>query len=110
MAKKREKLFAEALAAAQEVNQCITELIRLGVPLTPAEQAKLERMLRRLTDEIDKVNKPKKDPGGPNPGPAELAEALDAYTDPSHPDYDAEFDRRIRTLRPDWFGGDRSSN
>mgnify|MGYP003580000454 CR=1 FL=1 len=33
----------------------------------------------------------------------ELAEALDNYTDPTHPEYDAEFDKQIRTLRPDWF-------
>jgi hypothetical protein len=55
MAKKRAKLFAEALAAAQDVNRCITELIRLGVPLTPSEQAKLERMLCLLLDEIDAI-------------------------------------------------------
>ena len=33
----------------------------------------------------------------------ELAEALEAYTDPASPQYDAEFDKKIRTLRPDWF-------
>ena len=33
----------------------------------------------------------------------ELAEALDNYTDPNHPEYDPEFDREIRRLRPDWF-------
>lgn len=36
---------------------------------------------------------------------AELAEALDAYTDPTHPEYDPEFDKKIRRLRPDWFDG-----
>lgn len=34
---------------------------------------------------------------------SELAEALEAYTDPSNPEYDPEFDREIRKLRPDWF-------
>ena len=34
---------------------------------------------------------------------SELAEALEAYTDPTHPEYDPEFDGRIRSLRPDWF-------
>ena len=38
------------------------------------------------------------------PTEAELAEALDAYTDPKNPEYDAAFDREIRRLRPDWFG------
>ncbi len=33
----------------------------------------------------------------------ELAEALEAYTDPNHPEYDEEFDKKIRALRPDWF-------
>lgn len=33
----------------------------------------------------------------------ELAEALDNYTNPEHPDYDPEFDATIRRLRPDWF-------
>lgn len=37
----------------------------------------------------------------------ELAEALDAYTDPDHPEYDPEFDKKIRRLRPDWFEGQR---
>lgn len=36
-------------------------------------------------------------------GESELAEALESYTDPSNPEYDPEFDREIRTLRPDWF-------
>ena len=35
----------------------------------------------------------------------DLAVALDSYTDPQHPDYDPEFDRKIRALRPDWFDG-----
>lgn len=34
---------------------------------------------------------------------SELAEALEAYTDPTHPEYDPEFDGHIRSLRPDWF-------
>ena len=38
---------------------------------------------------------------------SELAEALAAYTDPTHPEYDPEFDREIRTLRPDWFEGEK---
>jgi hypothetical protein len=33
----------------------------------------------------------------------ELASALERYTDPSNPEYDAEFDKQIRQLRPDWF-------
>jgi len=33
----------------------------------------------------------------------ELANALDAYTDPTNPEYDPDFDREIRRLRPDWF-------
>lgn len=36
----------------------------------------------------------------------ELAEALEAYTDPTHPEYDTDFDREIRALRPDWFEGE----
>lgn len=34
---------------------------------------------------------------------AELAEALEAYTTPGDPQYDPEFDAKIRALRPDWF-------
>jgi hypothetical protein len=34
----------------------------------------------------------------------ELGDALEAYTNPASPEYDAEFDRKIRTRRPDWFG------
>jgi hypothetical protein len=34
---------------------------------------------------------------------AELGETLDRYTDPNDPEYDAEFDKKIRALRPDWF-------
>jgi len=37
---------------------------------------------------------------------AELAEALESYTDPTHSEYDPDFDRQIRTLRPDWFDKD----
>ncbi len=33
----------------------------------------------------------------------ELAEALDRYTDPNYPEYDAKFDAEIRRIRPDWF-------
>ena len=33
----------------------------------------------------------------------ELAEALDKYTDPSHPEFDPTFDKDIRALRPGWF-------
>ena len=32
-----------------------------------------------------------------------LTAALERYTDPNHPEYDAEFDKEIRRLRPDWF-------
>jgi hypothetical protein len=40
----------------------------------------------------------------------ELAEALDHYTDLTHPEYDPEFDAKIRKLRPDWFKGRVPSN
>lgn len=30
-------------------------------------------------------------------------ESLIEYTDPDHPEYDAEFDKKLRKLRPDWF-------
>lgn len=33
----------------------------------------------------------------------ELAEALDNYTNPAHPDFDPVFNAEIRRLRPDWF-------
>jgi hypothetical protein len=33
----------------------------------------------------------------------DLAEAVDRYTDPDDPEYDAEFDAALRRLRPDWF-------
>lgn len=33
----------------------------------------------------------------------ELAEALDAYTDPTHPEYDPKFTAKIKAIRPDWF-------
>jgi hypothetical protein len=36
----------------------------------------------------------------------ELAVSLDNYTDPNHPEYDAEFDAKIRELRPDWFANE----
>ena len=34
----------------------------------------------------------------------ELADTLANCTDPNHPDYDPVFDKKIKTLRPDWFG------
>lgn len=34
---------------------------------------------------------------------AALGEALDAYTDPSHPEYDPVFDAAIRKRQPKWF-------
>lgn len=37
---------------------------------------------------------------------AELADALERYTNPDDPEYDPEFDAKIRKLRPDWFGED----
>ena len=37
-----------------------------------------------------------------------LGYALDKYTDPSHPEYDPEFDKKIRALRPDWFVENRT--
>jgi hypothetical protein len=33
----------------------------------------------------------------------ELAVALDNYTNPKHPEYDAKFTKKIKKLRPDWF-------
>ena len=33
----------------------------------------------------------------------DMADAIDRYTDPQHPEYDPEFDKQIRELRPDWF-------
>ncbi len=36
-------------------------------------------------------------------GESELADALEAYTDPAHPEYDPDFEREIRALRPDCF-------
>jgi hypothetical protein len=33
----------------------------------------------------------------------ELASALEHCTNPSDPEYDADFDKQIRQLRPDWF-------
>jgi hypothetical protein len=38
----------------------------------------------------------------------ELAEALDKYTTVGHPEYDPEFDKTIRALRPDWFVGEQN--
>jgi hypothetical protein len=32
-----------------------------------------------------------------------LAEALRKYTDRDDPEYDPDFDKTIRRLRPDWF-------
>ena len=37
---------------------------------------------------------------------AELAEALDRYTDPLDPEYDPAFTKQLRELRPDWFEDD----
>lgn len=34
---------------------------------------------------------------------AKLAEALEAFIDPLHPDFDPVFTREIFALRPDWF-------
>lgn len=36
----------------------------------------------------------------------ELAEALEAYTDPNHPEYDADFHAKIRERQPHWFDAD----
>ena len=33
----------------------------------------------------------------------DLAVALDAYTDPTHPEYDADFTDKIGQLRPEWI-------
>ena len=33
----------------------------------------------------------------------ELAEALEHYTNPDDPQYDAEFTAELRRIRPDWF-------
>lgn len=38
-----------------------------------------------------------------DPEEHDLATALDSYTDPTSPEYDPDFDRQIRELRPDWF-------
>jgi hypothetical protein len=37
---------------------------------------------------------------------AELAEALERYTDPDDPEYDPVFTEKLRRLRPDWFDPD----
>lgn len=36
-------------------------------------------------------------------GEEQLGEALDAYTDPDNPQYDANFTEKIKVMRPDWF-------
>ncbi len=36
----------------------------------------------------------------------ELAEALDRYTNPMSPEYDADFHAEVRAIRPDWFDDD----
>ena len=36
---------------------------------------------------------------------ADLALALQRYTDPSDPIYDPDFTAELQRLRPDWFGG-----
>ncbi len=41
--------------------------------------------------------------GGTCRDETELAEALESYTNPNSPEYDPEFDRQIRKVRPDWF-------
>ena len=33
----------------------------------------------------------------------ELGEALENYTNPAHPEYDAEFSAEIKKIRPDWI-------
>jgi hypothetical protein len=33
----------------------------------------------------------------------DLGAALDRYTDPNHPEFDPEFTKDIKELRPDWF-------
>lgn len=35
--------------------------------------------------------------------PVNAETLLDNYTNPKHPDYDAEFDAKIRSLAPQWF-------
>lgn len=37
------------------------------------------------------------------PDEADLAVALDHYTNPLDPEYDAEFTAELRRIRPDWF-------
>ncbi len=37
------------------------------------------------------------------PDEAELAGALDRYTNPLDPEYDAKFTAELRRIRPDWF-------
>lgn len=36
----------------------------------------------------------------------ELALALERYTTPGNPEYDPDFTRELRRLRPDWFTDD----
>jgi len=38
---------------------------------------------------------------------AELANALENYTNPNHPEYDPEFTKQIKALRPDWFAEEK---
>lgn len=37
------------------------------------------------------------------PDEAELAVALERYTNPLDPEYDAKFTAELRRIRPDWF-------
>jgi len=40
---------------------------------------------------------------GVDPSSDDLGEALKRYTDPNDPEFDPEFNKKIRRLRPDWF-------
>lgn len=40
----------------------------------------------------------------------ELGAALDCYTDPNHPEFDPDFNEKIRKIRPDWFGDNSKLN
>jgi hypothetical protein len=44
-----------------------------------------------------------------NPVERKLAEALDNYTDPDHPNYDPDFAEEMRQSRPDWFEATKPS-
>jgi hypothetical protein len=35
--------------------------------------------------------------------PLDIGVELERYTDPNHPEFDPEFNKKIRELRPDWF-------